>query len=311
MHGDDANSLARLPVDFLRRPRNKSQSPGPQYRRRTLRSAFHGDFFKAPQQEGLQPALQEEKREHAAKPTGEAAEGHEKEIDDLQADKDLDPAATVPTRLPGPVDRLEFLLRFFPRREVGAAEGAECGVVGNLAVAGAALLQLVAGYAVGLIVIFVLRADQEWRRRSFRFSRRTLRSRDRDGLRLHDFAANTQLRGHFKVITATGAAELCARMLLGHRNPFATAGAEQVATLVRDALGDAHEHVFEVDLFFLEHLQPEAVLDEPFGDEAAVGVSVAERDLDRLAFRRGVRRPRCRSSFRASWRRVRWPPCRR
>ena len=44
--------------------------------------------------------------------------------------------------------------------------------------------------------------------------------------------------------------------------------------LIRDALRDAHEHVFEVDLLFLEHLQPEAVPDQQLGDEAAVADAV-------------------------------------
>ena len=38
------------------------------------------------------------------------------------------------------------------------------------------------------------------------------------------------------------------------------------SSLVSDSLGDPHEHVFEVDLFFLEHLEAAAVFDKDVGD---------------------------------------------
>ncbi len=37
--------------------------------------------------------------------------------------------------------------------------------------------------------------------------------------------------------------------------------------LVRDALGDGHEHVFQVDLLLPEHLEPQVVLDQQIGNE--------------------------------------------
>src|SRR6266700_214248 len=46
---------------------------------------------------------------------------------------------------------------------------------------------------------------------------------------------------------------------------------------IRTALRDAHEHVVDIVLFFLEALQLDLLGDEALGDETAVGVAVLER----------------------------------
>ena len=51
-------------------------------------------------------------------------------------------------------------------------------------------------------------------------------------------------------------------MLAGTLGSTTTAVTQASPLLIGDALGDAHEHVFQVDFFFLEHLQAEAVLDQ-------------------------------------------------
>jgi hypothetical protein len=47
---------------------------------------------------------------------------------------------------------------------------------------------------------------------------------------------------------------------------------------IRNSLGNPHEHIFKVDLLFLEHLQTEAIHDEMIGQEGAVLEAVTECD---------------------------------
>src|SRR5438874_63793 len=51
---------------------------------------------------------------------------------------------------------------------------------------------------------------------------------------------------------------------------------------VGNTLRDSHEHVFQIDFFFAQHFEAEAVGDEEFGDEAAVVHVVVERDAQRF-----------------------------
>src|SRR5262249_55879471 len=52
---------------------------------------------------------------------------------------------------------------------------------------------------------------------------------------------------------------------------------------VRDALGDPHEHVFQVDFFLLEHTELVAGLDQALGEETAIFSTVPQHHLDDLA----------------------------
>src|SRR5262245_9528873 len=48
---------------------------------------------------------------------------------------------------------------------------------------------------------------------------------------------------------------------------------------VRNALGDAHEHVFQIDLLFLQHFQTQIGLHQQLGDETAVFHTVFQGDF--------------------------------
>src|SRR5262249_10110416 len=52
--------------------------------------------------------------------------------------------------------------------------------------------------------------------------------------------------------------------------------------LLRDALGDAHEDVLQVDLLFLEQLQAVAVLDQHLREEATVLDALGQRHLEEV-----------------------------
>src|SRR3546814_5540279 len=54
---------------------------------------------------------------------------------------------------------------------------------------------------------------------------------------------------------------------------------------VGNALGDAHEHVLQIDLFFLEHPHLVTGLDQPLGQEAAVLRTVAQGYFHHFALR--------------------------
>src|SRR5690242_6629818 len=64
--------------------------------------------------------------------------------------------------------------------------------------------------------------------------------------------------------------------------PLEDSGRGETRSSVRDPLGDAHEHVFEVDLLLPEHLQLDAALHQRRGDEAAVEHALLERHLQVL-----------------------------
>src|SRR5262245_39815093 len=52
-----------------------------------------------------------------------------------------------------------------------------------------------------------------------------------------------------------------------HIGPAAWKEAAASCRLIRDPLGNPHEHVFEIDFLLLEHLEAEAVGHQEFGDE--------------------------------------------
>src|SRR5271155_4506051 len=79
---------------------------------------------------------------------------------------------------------------------------------------------------------------------------------------------------------ATAACGLAVWELLSRKRqtvPLTLFGRHAPSPSIRDPFRNIHEYVFQVNLLFLQHRQPVALLDEHFRDEAAVRHVVIER----------------------------------